>query len=89
MQQNHHGKGLDSMAHSSQAPLDGDQAQFLNPKYVSIYGGETMVGHMASLAHAVLNGTPAHPVSEKKFLHGSEGGLKVLCLGLAKGWHGP
>ncbi|CAJ1389098.1 unnamed protein product [Effrenium voratum] len=42
-----------------------DQAQFLNPKYVTTYTGETMVGFMASLEHACLNGTPGHIVPEK------------------------
>ena len=42
-----------------------DQAKFLNPKYVSTYTGETMVGFMSSLAHAMLNGTAAHLVPEK------------------------
>ncbi|CAE7327369.1 unnamed protein product [Symbiodinium sp. CCMP2456] len=41
------------------------QAQYLNPKFVSTYTGETMVGYMASLGHACLNGTPPHLVPEK------------------------
>ena len=59
------------------------QAAFLNPKFVSTYSGETMVGHMASLAHACCNGTPPHLAPEKvlwrfrlgfhlKHVHGSE-----------------
>ena len=35
-----------------------DQADFINPKYLTTYSGETMVGFMSSLAHACLNGTP-------------------------------
>ena len=38
------------------------QAAYLNPKLVSTYSGETMVGFMASLAHACLNGSPPHLV---------------------------
>lgn len=60
-----------------------EQAAFLNPKYVSTYSGETMVGYQASLAHACLNGTAPHKVPEKvvwrfrlglhlKFLYGCE-----------------
>ena len=59
------------------------QAAYLNPKLVSTYSGETMVGFMASLAHACLNGSPPHLVPEKvlwrfrlgmwlKYIHGSE-----------------
>lgn len=39
------------------------QAQFLNPKFVTTYSGETMVGFMIQLGHSCLNGTPAHLVS--------------------------
>ena len=42
-----------------------DQAKYLNPKYLSTYGGETMVGFIASLGHHMLNGTPGHLVPEK------------------------
>ena len=59
-----------------------DQAKYLNPRFVSTYAGETMIGHMSRCAHSCLNGTPAHLVPEKvlwrfrlgfhlKFLHGS------------------
>ena len=41
------------------------QAEFLNPRFVSTYSGETMVGFMASLGHACLAGAPAWLVSEK------------------------
>ena len=41
------------------------QAAFINPKYVTTYTGETMVGFMSSLAHACLNGTPPHLVPQK------------------------
>ena len=41
------------------------QAKYLNPKYLSTYGGETMVGFFASLGHHMLNGTPGHLVPEK------------------------
>ena len=42
-----------------------DQARFLNPRFVSTYSGETMVGYMSALGHACLNGTPPHLVPEK------------------------
>ena len=42
-----------------------DQADFINPKFLSTYSGETMVGFMSSLAHACLNGTPPHLVPIK------------------------
>ena len=42
-----------------------DQADFINPKYLTTYSGETMVGFMSSLAHACLNGTPPHLVAIK------------------------
>ena len=41
------------------------QACFFNPKYVTTYTGETMVGFMCSLGHACLNGTPSHLVSKQ------------------------
>ena len=41
------------------------QATFLNPKYVSTYSGETMVGKISALGHACLNGTPGWLVCEK------------------------
>lgn len=41
------------------------QAAFLNPRIVSTYSGETMVGYMSSLAHSCCNGTPPHLVPEK------------------------
>ena len=40
------------------------QAQFLNPKFVTTYAGETMVGFMVQLGHSCLNGTPAYLVSK-------------------------
>eukprot|EP00438_Fugacium_kawagutii_P007711 Skav226430 [mRNA] locus=scaffold696:57224:58126:- [translate_table: standard] len=60
-----------------------EQAAFLNPKFVSTYAGETMVGYMSSLAHSCLNGTAPHKVPEKvmwkfrlgfhlRFSHGAE-----------------
>lgn len=42
-----------------------DKARFLNPKCCSTYSGETMVGFIATLGHACLNGTPAHLISYK------------------------
>ena len=41
------------------------QAEFINPRFVTTYSGETMVGLMASLAHTCLNGTVAFLVPEK------------------------
>ena len=41
------------------------QAEWANPKYMSTYTGETMVGLMSSLAHSCLNGTPPHLVPGK------------------------
>ena len=41
------------------------QAEFINPRFVTTYSGETMVGLMASLAHSCLNGTAAFLVPEK------------------------
>ena len=38
------------------------QAAYLNPRFVSTYHGETMVGYMAALGHSCLNGTPGHMV---------------------------
>ena len=40
------------------------QAEFLNPKFVTTYAGETMVGFMVQLGHSCLNGTPAYLVSK-------------------------
>ena len=42
-----------------------ERARFLNPRCCSTYSGETMVGFIATLAHACLNGTPAHMISHK------------------------
>lgn len=42
-----------------------EKARFLNPRCCSTYSGETMVGFIATLAHACLNGTPAHMISYK------------------------
>ena len=44
------------------------QAMYFNPKYVTTYSGETMVGFMCSLGHACLNGTPPHLVSKQMTL---------------------
>ena len=44
------------------------QALYFNPKYVTTYSGETMVGFMCSLGHACLNGTPPHLVSKQMTL---------------------
>ena len=41
------------------------QAEFINPRFVTTYSGETMVGLMASLAHTCLNGTVAFLVPKK------------------------
>ena len=43
----------------------GEAFRWLNPKYYSCYAGETMVGHVAALAHSTLNGTPAWLVASK------------------------
>jgi len=40
-----------------------EQADYLNPRLVTTYAGETMVGFMVSLGHSCLNGTPAWLVS--------------------------
>jgi len=42
-----------------------DQFQFLNCRFVATYTGETMVGFIANLAHACLNGTKPHLVPAK------------------------
>ena len=42
-----------------------EQFRHLNCRFVSTYSGETMVGFMASLGHACLNGTPPHLVPAK------------------------
>ena len=42
-----------------------DQADFINPKYLTTYAGETMVGFISSLSHACLNGTAPHLVPNK------------------------
>ena len=42
-----------------------DMFQWMNPKYYSCYGGETMVGLMAALGHSCLNGTAAWLVPTK------------------------
>ena len=42
-----------------------DSCQWMSPKFYSCYAGETMVGHMAALAHSCLNGTAAWQVSTK------------------------
>lgn len=41
------------------------QARYLNPKFVSTYSGETMVGYMSALGHSCLNGTQPHQVPTK------------------------
>ena len=43
----------------------GYQAAFMNPRFMSTYSGETMVGYQASLAHSCLNGSAPHLVAEK------------------------
>jgi len=40
------------------------QSEWLNPKHVTTYAGETMVGFMVQLGHSCLNGTPAFMVSK-------------------------
>ena len=61
----------------------GYQAAFMNPRFMSTYSGETMVGYQASLAHSCLNGSAPHLVAEKvlwrfrlgwhlRYLHGEE-----------------
>lgn len=42
-----------------------DQFKWMNPRYYSCYGGETMVGHMSAVAHSTLNGTAAWQVPIK------------------------
>ena len=41
------------------------QAEFINPRFLTTYGGETMVGLVSSTAHSCLNGTPSWQVPEK------------------------
>lgn len=45
------------MAHMTQ------QAEYLNPRYVTCYSGEDYVGKMSQLAHTCLFGTPLHRLS--------------------------
>ena len=42
-----------------------EQFRHLNCRFVSTYSGETVVGFMASLGHACLNGTPPHLVLQR------------------------
>lgn len=44
-----------------------EQSKYLSPRLYWAYGGESMVGTIASLMHACLGGIPAHNVSRKLF----------------------
>ena len=42
-----------------------EQSEWVNPRFVATYQGETMVGFMSALAHQCLSGTPSHQVPLK------------------------